>query len=88
MEYTRGYSSLHLTQAVNTARNSGNGVDWRLAAYLEKKLGEVWGRLQAEPDSYILPPDEFALFNYYKLRFGDQDIVRNATKRYWDSYQA
>ena len=85
---TRGHSNLHLAQAVNIARNSGDGVDWRLAAYLEKKLGEVWRRLQAEPESYILPPDDFALFNYYKSRFGDQDIVRNATKRCWDNYQA
>jgi hypothetical protein len=36
----------------------------------------------------MLPPDEFVLFNYYKSRFGDQDIVRNAIKRYWDDHQA
>jgi hypothetical protein len=86
--YTRGYSSFPLAQAVNIARNSEDGVDQHLVVYLEKKLDEVWGRLQAKPDSYILLPDEFALFNYYISRLGDQDSVRNATKRYWDNHQA
>jgi hypothetical protein len=88
MGHTRSYSSLPLAQAVKIAWNSEDGVDQHLAVYLEIELDEVWGRLQAEPDSYILLPEEFALFNYYISRFGDHHSIRNATKRYWDNHQA
>tara|TARA_R110002003_G_scaffold149_7_gene13560 strand:+ start:18880 stop:19191 length:312 start_codon:yes stop_codon:yes gene_type:complete len=87
-EYKASYNNLPLAQAVYIAQNSEGGVDQRLATFLETKLGEVWSRLQAKPDSYIFSPDEFALFNYYKVWFGDQDIVKNATKRYWDNHRA
>ncbi|PSN68898.1 hypothetical protein BS50DRAFT_489673 [Corynespora cassiicola Philippines] len=86
-EYIAGYGYLSLSQAVNIAQNSEGGVDQRLAQFLEKKLGEVWTRLQAQPSTYIFPADEFALFNYYKARFGDSELVRNATKRFWDNHQ-
>jgi hypothetical protein len=86
-DYIAGYGHLSLSQAVYIAQNSEGGVDQRLAQYLERKLSEVWTKLQAQPSTYIFPSDEFALFNYYKSRFGDSELVRNATKRYWDNHQ-
>lgn len=86
-DYIAGYGHLTLSQAVYTAQNSEGGVDQRLAQYLERKLGEVWTKLNAQPTTYIFPSDEFALFNYYKSRFGDSELVRNATKRYWDNHR-
>ncbi|KAF2692278.1 peptide-N4-(N-acetyl-beta-glucosaminyl)asparagine amidase A [Lentithecium fluviatile CBS 122367] len=86
-EYIGGYGHLSLAQAVNLAQNSEGGVDQRLAQHLEKKLGEVYARLQAQPNSYILPPDEFALINYYRSRFGDSEIIKSATKRFWDNHR-
>ncbi|KAF2745744.1 hypothetical protein M011DRAFT_405902 [Sporormia fimetaria CBS 119925] len=86
-EHLEGYGLITLAKAVYIAQNSEGGVDQRLAQYLERKLAEVWTKLQARPDTYILPADEFALFNYYKARFGDSELVRNATKRYWDNYR-
>ncbi|KAF2273236.1 uncharacterized protein EI97DRAFT_384059 [Westerdykella ornata] len=84
-EYIDGFGRLTLSQAVYIAQNSEGGVDQRLANHLERKLSEVWRKLQAQPNSYVFPDDEFALFNYYKSRFEDSDVVRNATKRYWDN---
>jgi hypothetical protein len=86
-EYIGGYGHLSLSQAVNYAQNSEGGVDQRLAQHLEKKLGEVYARLQAQPTSYILPPDEFALVNYYRSRFGDSELIKSATKRFWDNHR-
>jgi hypothetical protein len=86
--HIKDYNSLSLAQAVYVAQNSEDGVHECLATFLEKNLIQVWRRLQAKPDSYIFSPDEFALFNYYRSWFGDQDVVRNATKRYWDNYRA
>ncbi|KAF2018199.1 hypothetical protein BU24DRAFT_461156 [Aaosphaeria arxii CBS 175.79] len=77
-EYIAGHGYLTLSQAVHIAQNSEGGVDQRLAQHLERRLAEVWAKLQAQPNTYIFPPDEFALFNYYKSRFGDSELVRSA----------
>lgn len=86
-EYIAGYGYLSLGQAVHVAQNSDGGVDQRLAQFLERQLAVVWAKLNAQPHTYILPSDEFALLNYYRTRFGDNEIVRNATKRFWDNHK-
>ncbi|KAF1849584.1 uncharacterized protein K460DRAFT_298120 [Cucurbitaria berberidis CBS 394.84] len=87
IEYIAGYGYLSLSQAVHVAQNSEGGVDQRLAQFLETQLAVVWAKLSAQPHTYILPSDEFALMNYYRTRFGDNEIVRNATKRFWDNHK-
>jgi hypothetical protein len=86
-EYIAGHGYLSLGQAVHVAQNSEGGVDQHLAQALERRLAEVWTKLNAQPTSYILPPDEFALLNYYRTRFGDNEVIRNATKRFWDNHK-
>jgi hypothetical protein len=86
-EYIAGHGYLSLGQAVHVAQNSEGGIDQRLAQFLERKLAEVWAKLNAQPRSYILPSDEFALLNYYRNRFGDNEIIRSATKRFWDNHK-
>ncbi|KAH7084799.1 hypothetical protein BKA63DRAFT_386477, partial [Paraphoma chrysanthemicola] len=73
-EYIAGHGYLSLSQAVHVAQNSEGGVDQNLARFLETKLASVWAKLNAQPTSYVLPPDEFALLNYYRTRFGDNEI--------------
>lgn len=82
-----GHRYLSLAEAVHVAQNSERGVDQQLAQFLEKRLAEVWSKLSAQPHAYILPSDEFALINYYRPRFGDNETIRNATRRFWDSYK-
>ncbi|KAL5115050.1 hypothetical protein ACEQ8H_007092 [Pleosporales sp. CAS-2024a] len=86
-EYIAGHGYLSLAQAVHVAQNSEGGVDQRLAQALEKRLAQVWAKLNAQPTSYILPSDEFALLNYYRTRFGDNKLVRDATRRFWDNHR-
>ncbi|KAF1928702.1 uncharacterized protein M421DRAFT_100978 [Didymella exigua CBS 183.55] len=74
LENVAGYGQLSLGQAVNIAQNSEGGVDQRLAQFLERRLADVWAKLNTQPTSYILPADEFALLNYYRPRFGDSSI--------------
>ncbi|KAH7355602.1 peptide N-acetyl-beta-D-glucosaminyl asparaginase amidase A-domain-containing protein [Pyrenochaeta sp. MPI-SDFR-AT-0127] len=76
-EYIAGHGYLSLSQAVHVAQNSEGGVDQRLAQFLEKQLAIVWSKLNAQPNTYILPSDEFALMNYYRTRFGDNEIDLN-----------
>jgi hypothetical protein len=82
-ECIAGHGYLSLGQAVHVAQNSEAGVDERLAQHLERHIAEIWPKLNAQPASYILPPDEFALLNFYRTRFGDHGIVKNAATRFW-----
>jgi len=86
-EFVAGHGYLSLGQAVHTAQNSEGGIDQSLSQFLERKLENVWVKLNAQPSSYILPSDEFALLNYYRTRYGDSEIVRSATKRFWDNHK-
>lgn len=87
LENIAGYGQVSLGQAVHIAQNSDGGVDQRLAHFLERRLAEVWAKLNAQPTTYILPADEFALLNYYRPRFGDNVIITDATKRFWDNHK-
>lgn len=86
-ENLAGYGQLSLGKAVHIAQNSDGGIDQSLAQFLEKRLAEVWAKLNAQPTSYVLPADEFALLNYYRPRFGESAVVKEATKRFWDNHK-
>lgn len=81
-----GYGYLTIPRALELARNTEGGVDPNIKSYLEKALIEVWARLQAQPDSYVLSRDEFALFNYYRRRFEGSEVAQRAIQRFWDHY--
>ncbi|KAF2467065.1 uncharacterized protein BDR25DRAFT_72900 [Lindgomyces ingoldianus] len=87
-DYIAGYGYISLQRALDIARASDDGrVDPTINAYLERKLGEVWARVQAQPSSYVFTKEEFSLFNYYRARFGETDpIVVGAIARFWNRY--
>ncbi|KAA8619805.1 hypothetical protein PtrV1_06899 [Pyrenophora tritici-repentis] len=69
-EFIQGHGYLSLGQAVHVAQNSEGGVDQRLAQFLEKRLAEVWSKLNAQPNT-----------------FGDNELVKQATRRFWDNHK-
>ncbi|OAX81389.1 hypothetical protein ACJ72_04269 [Emergomyces africanus] len=71
--------------ALEEARNSEDGrIDSRITTILEAAIGELWRKVQVQPDSYILTRDEFALFNYFLDRFRGP-VAQRAVERYWNS---
>lgn len=82
-----GVGVLTIQRALDIARNTEGDLDPAVADYLEARLAEVWGRIQAQPDDYILTKDEFAIFNYYIRRFEDSLIAERAVARFWRSHQ-
>ncbi|EER37689.1 conserved hypothetical protein [Histoplasma capsulatum H143] len=71
--------------ALEEARNSEDGsIDPRMTSILETAIGEVWRKVQADPDTYILTRDEFALFNYFLDRFRGP-VAQRAVERYWNN---
>ncbi|KAJ5587936.1 uncharacterized protein N7459_003701 [Penicillium hispanicum] len=74
-------------QALERARNCEDAtVDPQTAAILETAITELWNRIQAEPDNYILSRDEFALFNYFLERYRGSAVAQRAVARFWNNY--
>jgi hypothetical protein len=80
-----GYFTIQ--RALEIARNSEGVVDPIVSSCLERCLRDVWARLEAYPENYILTKDEFALFNYFRHRFTNSNTAQRAVQRFWDHYQ-
>ncbi|KAI9811597.1 MAG: hypothetical protein M1827_005346 [Pycnora praestabilis] len=81
---------LTVTRALEIARNSEEGaVDPTVSALLERTITEIWQRIHAQPDTYVLSKEEFAVFNYFRGlgRFPDSAVAQNAVRRFWDYFQ-
>ncbi|KAH9885174.1 hypothetical protein F4778DRAFT_514187 [Xylariomycetidae sp. FL2044] len=79
-------SSSAVAQALEIARESPEGAkDPIVSNILDTALARIWGRVQAQPENYIMSRDEFAVFNFFQHRFVGNDLAVAATKRYWDN---
>lgn len=76
-----------IRQALERARNCEDGtVDAQTTTVLEAAIAELWHRIQGEPDTYVLSPDEFALFNYFLERYRGSTVAQRAVARFWNNY--
>lgn len=78
-----GVGVLNYQRALDIARNTEGELDPAVRDYLERALGDIWGRIQQQPDTYVLSRDEFAVFNYYIDRFEGLPETQPAIARYW-----
>ncbi|KAJ5549752.1 hypothetical protein N7535_002307 [Penicillium sp. DV-2018c] len=85
---SRSWAQIRL--ALEQARDCEDGPgNTETAAVLEAAITEVWNRIQAQPDNYVLSPDEFALFNYFLItRYRNSPVAQSAVARFWNNYQA
>jgi hypothetical protein len=81
-------ASLTIQKALDIARNSEGDIDPAVSAYLEQQLADIWARIEAEPDSYILSKDEFAVLNFYRHRSMNPALAQSAVRRFWDNYSS
>ena len=85
---TTDADGLTLRQALEIVRNSEDTeVDQSVLAFLERAFAEIWRRLQAQPDSYLLSRDEFACFNFFQDRHRGSELAQKAIQRYWNHTQ-
>ncbi|KAJ5129214.1 uncharacterized protein N7515_005253 [Penicillium bovifimosum] len=85
---SRSWAEIRL--ALEHARDGEDGPgNTESAAVLEAAITELWNRIQAQPDNYVLSPDEFALFNYFLAsRYRGSPVAQSAVARFWNNYQA
>jgi len=78
-----------VTQALEIARESPDGAsDPTISNILETALNQIWSKVRAAPDSYIMSRDEFSLFNFFQHRFVGDKLAISARRRYWDNASA
>ncbi|KAF4625881.1 hypothetical protein G7Y89_g12283 [Cudoniella acicularis] len=71
-----------VTQALEIARDSEEGAqDPAIVNILETAVSAIWVKIQAQPTSYVMTRNEFAVFNYFQRRFEGQEVATAAKKR-------
>lgn len=80
-----GIGVLNYQRAIDIARNTEGELDPTVSAYLEGAVTDIWARINLDCDSYIMTKDEFAVFNFYRARFQDNDVAERAVARYWNN---
>lgn len=78
-----------VAEALEIARDSPDGArDPVVSGILESALSQIWARVTSGPDSYVMTPGEFAVFNFYQHRFLGNKIAVAARARYWNNTHA
>lgn len=77
-----------LSRALEIARTTeAADTDPAVLELLRRALAEIWERINAQPTSYILTPNEFAIFNFF-IRENEADArAKAAVARYWHHYR-
>jgi hypothetical protein len=77
-----------VAEALEIARDSEEGAqDPIVRNILETAIAEIWAKIEAQPTSYVMNREEFAVFNYFQHRFEGLQLAASARKRYWDSLE-
>lgn len=78
-------AGLSVADALEIARDSPEGAeDPVVVSILEGAITEIWGKVEAAPNTYVMSRDEFAIFNYFRSRFEGKESATSAVRRYWD----
>jgi len=78
-------STTTVAEALEIARESEEGArDPTVSSLLETAVTAIWSKIEAQPTSYVMTRDEFAVFNYFQHRFEGLPLASAARKRYWD----
>ncbi|MCJ1379028.1 hypothetical protein MMC17_002127 [Xylographa soralifera] len=81
-------TQITVAKALELVRNSETGeVHPGVDATLEKAVVQLWSRIQASPDRYIMNKDEFAVFNYFQERYKGDPTARQAVARFWNNFK-
>lgn len=78
-----------VAEALEVARDSVDGArDPIVSGILESALSQVWSRVTADPEGYVMTSGEFAVFNFYQHRFVGNKTAIAARARFWDKTHA
>ena len=80
------YAEPSTAQALEQARSTDSTqLPTITAMVLERALATIWAKILAGPDVYVMSREEFAVFNFFRMRFRTSELARSAIARYWNS---
>ena len=83
-----GGTPLTLAKALEIAKENQNGpVPHPVTAMLERKNGDIWRKIEAQPNTYVMSKEEFSVFNYYRSRYDNSRVAQDAVARFWSHYK-
>lgn len=82
-------NQLTVANALEIAKENQNGqIPPAVTQVLERSIGDIWRRIQAQPSTYVMKQEEFAVFNfYYRSRYADNAIAQQAVARFWNHFK-
>lgn len=85
---TTATTQLTPAKALEIAKNCEDGsVPPSVTAVLERAISELWQRIQAQPNTYVMNKEEFIVFNYYRSRFANVATAQQAVARFWNNFR-
>lgn len=81
-----GGNQLTLEKALDLAKDANQPTPPAVTAMLERKINEIWQRVQARPTSYVMTTDEFKIFSYFRGRYNN-NVAQQAVSRFWSNYK-
>ncbi len=81
-------NQLTVANALEIAKENQNGqIPPAVTQMLERNIGDIWRRIQAQPSTYVMRREEFAVFSYYRSRFEDNAVAQQAVARFWNHFK-
>ena len=81
-------NQLTVANALELAKENQNGqIPPAVTQVLERNIGDIWRRIQAQPSTYVMKEEEFAVFTYYRSRYDNNALAQQAVARFWNHYK-
>lgn len=58
-----------------------------VSAALETALQDVCGQIEAQPEGYIMSQEEYAVLNYFQVRWKNKRLFQQAVFRFWKTHR-
>jgi hypothetical protein len=68
------------------ARNNEHEIDLAVATFLEASAHDLWSRIVARPNTYVMSKVEFELLDYFRAEF-NHPTAHGAIRRFWSDYR-
>lgn len=81
-------TQLTVAKALETAKENQNGqIPTAVTAILERNITDIWRKIRAQPTSFVMTKEQFTVFNYYRGRYENDPVAKQAVARFWDHYK-
>ena len=81
-------NQMTVANALVIAKENQNGqIPTAVTQVLEKNIGDIWKRIQAQPSTYLMKKEEYAVFAYYRTRYDNNPMAQQAVARFWNHFK-